>query len=101
MAEKTLRICEKGHRYFKSSDCPTCPKCEALNKLNNEFLAQFASPVRRALQTKNITTAEQLAQYSEKEILALHGIGRSSLPKFYAALETVGLTFQPEERTSG
>jgi hypothetical protein len=70
MAEKTLRICEKGHRYFKSSDCPTCPKCEALNKLNNEFLA-------------------------------LHGIGRSSLPKFYAALETVGLTFQPEERTSG
>ncbi len=28
VTEKTLRTCEQGHEYYKSSDCPTCPVCE-------------------------------------------------------------------------
>lgn len=28
VAKKTLRTCKKGHRYYKSSDCPVCPACE-------------------------------------------------------------------------
>ena len=27
--ERTQRTCRRGHRYWKSSDCPTCPVCEA------------------------------------------------------------------------
>lgn len=26
---RTLKTCSQGHRYRKSSDCPTCPICEA------------------------------------------------------------------------
>ncbi len=28
----TLRVCPKGHKYYKSSDCPTCPVCESHRK---------------------------------------------------------------------
>lgn len=94
MAPKTYRICEHGHRYYKSSDCPTCPTCEQQQKPTDGFLAQFASPVRRALQAHDITTVEQLAQSGEKEILALHGIGPASLPKFHTALQQANLTFK-------
>jgi hypothetical protein len=35
----TLRICDKGHQYYKSSDCPICPVCEVKrNQKRNFFL---------------------------------------------------------------
>ncbi len=92
--EKTLRICDKGHQYYKSSDCPTCPVCEEERKPSNGFLAELAAPARRALENAGITTIILLAKCSEKEILQLHGIGKSSLPKLQKALEEKGLTFK-------
>ncbi|WP_042472075.1 RNA polymerase alpha subunit C-terminal domain-containing protein [Bacillus ndiopicus] len=94
MTQKTLRICEKGHRYYKSSDCNTCPKCEKDNKPTEDFLARLSSPARNALVHEGITTIEQLAQYTEKEVLKLHGIGRASLPIMRTALEEKGLSFR-------
>ena len=94
MTNKTLRICEKGHRYYKSSDCNTCPKCEQDNKPTEGFLARLSSPARNALVHEGITTLEQLAQYTEKEVLKLHGIGRASLPIMRTALEEKGLSFR-------
>lgn len=84
--ERTLRICPKGHRYYKSTDCGTCAKCEQENKPTEGFLARLSSPARNALIHNGITELNQLAQYSEKEILALHGIGPSSLPILKKAL---------------
>ncbi len=57
------------------------------------FLAELSGPARRALEREGITTPKQLARYSEAEILALHGVGPSSLPKLRAALTAAGLTF--------
>lgn len=94
MTEKTLRICEKGHRYYKSTDCNTCPKCEQENKPVEGFLARLSSPARNALIHEGITTLEQLAQHTEKEILKLHGIGPASMPTMRAALEEKGLSFK-------
>lgn len=94
MTEKTLRICEKGHRYYKSTDCNTCPKCEQENKPVEGFLARLSSPARNALIYEGITTLEQLAQHTEKEILKLHGIGPASMPTMRAALEEKGLSFK-------
>ncbi|KFN02644.1 hypothetical protein D0U04_21190 [Bacillus clarus] len=93
-SEKTLRTCEKGHEYYKSSDCPTCPICENEKKPKSGFLSLLSSPARRALEHHGITTIEELSQYSEKEILKLHGIGPASLPKLRAALEEKGLSFK-------
>ncbi|AFQ16515.1 MULTISPECIES: RNA polymerase alpha subunit C-terminal domain-containing protein [Bacillus cereus group] len=92
--EKTLRTCEKGHEYYKSSDCPTCPTCEKEKKPKTGFLSLLSSPARNALQHHGIQTIEELSKYSEKEILKMHGMGPASLPKLRRALEESGLSFK-------
>jgi predicted RecB family nuclease len=92
--EKTLKICEKGHKYYKSSDCPTCPTCEKKRHPENGFLSVLSAPARRALEHNGIITIEQLSSYTEKEILKFHGMGPASLPKLRAALEEYGLSFK-------
>ncbi|RHW40150.1 hypothetical protein D1B33_00160 [Lysinibacillus yapensis] len=93
-SEKVPRICKNGHQYYKSSDCNTCPTCEKANRPDNGFLSLLSAPARRALLHRDITTLEQLSAYSEKEILSLHGIGPSSIPKLKAALSASGLAFR-------
>ncbi|WP_114750694.1 RNA polymerase alpha subunit C-terminal domain-containing protein [Pleomorphovibrio marinus] len=93
--KKTLRICEKGHRYYKSTDCPTCPQCAKENKPQEGFLSLLSSPARSALvEYLGIDTLEKLSQYSEKEILSLHGMGKASMPILRKALEEKGLSFK-------
>lgn len=93
VTEKTLRTCEQGHEYYKSSDCPTCPVCEK-RKPKEGFLSLLSAPARRALEHHGIQTVEELSKYSEKEILKLHGMGPASLPKLRRALEESGLSFK-------
>lgn len=90
---KQLKICSKGHRFYKSSDCPTCPICEKQRKPEKGFLSMLSAPARRALEGKNITTLKKLAKYSESEILELHGIGKTTIPILRNALTSEGLTF--------
>jgi predicted RecB family nuclease len=75
----TLRTCAEGHRYYKSSDCPTCPRCEEENKPDN-FLSLFSAPARRALTGIGVTTLAQLAKKKKADLLKLHGFGPASLP---------------------
>ena len=94
VTEKTLRTCEKGHEYYKSSDCPTCPTCEKEKKPKTGFLSLLSSSARNALEHHGIHTIEELSKYSEKEILKLHGMGPASMPKLRNALEEKGLSFK-------
>jgi predicted RecB family nuclease len=93
-SEKQLRTCSKGHRYYKSSDCPVCPVCEEQRKPGSGFLSVISAPARRALEGKGITTLEILSSFSEKEILSLHGIGPTTIPKLREALKQKGLKFR-------
>lgn len=90
----TVKTCKKGHRFYKSSDCPTCPICEEERKPKDSFLAFIGAPARRALERENIMTLDDLTKYSEKDILALHGMGKSTLPKLQQLLFEKGLTFK-------
>ncbi len=90
----TRKTCAKGHVYFKSSDCPTCPKCEAERRPKTGFLSLVAAPARRALEREGITTLAELSRYSEAGLLQLHGMGPSTLPKLRRALEERGLKFR-------
>lgn len=93
-AEKTLKVCEKGHKFYKSSDCRSCPICDQENKPKSGFLSKLSSPARNALIHEGINTVEELSKYSEKEILKLHGIGPASLPTMRTSLEENGLSFK-------
>lgn len=91
---KMKKICAQGHVFYRSSDCPTCPTCEKLKQPASVFLAELSNPARNALLHEGIDTIEKLASYSEKQILAIHGIGKASLPAFYKSLEAKGLSFR-------
>lgn len=88
------RICDQGHVYYKSSDCPTCPVCEQERKPETGFLSLISAPARRALKGAGIHSLNELSQHSEAEILALHGMGPSTMPTLKKALEARGLSFK-------
>ncbi|MEB2777725.1 RNA polymerase alpha subunit C-terminal domain-containing protein [Algoriphagus sp. D3-2-R+10] len=92
-----LKTCKKGHQFYKTSDCPTCPICEKDRKPAEGFMSKLSDPARRALESKQIDRVEKLAEFTEKEILLLHGMGKNSIPKLKEALEEVGLTFKSPE----
>ncbi|MBX7051800.1 MAG: hypothetical protein K1X54_07180 [Flavobacteriales bacterium] len=92
--KKTKRVCKNGHSYFKSSDCPTCPICASMSKPADGLLSMLAAPARRALAQANILDAEALSKFTKAEILNLHGMGPSSIPKLEAAMKKMGLTFR-------
>ena len=89
-----LRVCKKRHKYYKSSDCPTCPICENERKPKEGFTSFLSAPARRALESKGINTVRQLSNFSEKEMLELHGMGPGSIPKLRASLKAEGLSFK-------
>lgn len=86
------KTCENGHTFFKTSACPTCPICENERKPTDGFLSKLGAPARRALERENITSLKTLAKWSEKELLQLHGIGSSSIPKLKKALDEIGFS---------
>ncbi|ARK32471.1 RNA polymerase alpha subunit C-terminal domain-containing protein [Halalkalibacter krulwichiae] len=92
--EKTLRTCDKGHTYYKSSDCTSCPTCDKENKPSSGFLSKLSSPARSALLHEGIDTLQKLSTHTEKEILKIHGIGPASIPTMRTLLEEEGLTFK-------
>ena len=92
--EKIKKTCKFGHIFYKSSDCPTCPTCEKLKEPASGFLALLSSPARNALIHEGIDTIQKLSNYTEKEILKIHGIGKASLPIFYKSLDDNGLSFK-------
>ena len=94
MSTSQLRVCSKGHKFYKSSDCPTCPVCEKERKPEAGFLSFISSPARRALEREGINTLLKLSKYSKKEILALHGMGPGSIPTLKNALKEKGLSFR-------
>lgn len=93
-AKGTLKICKNGHQFYKSSDCPTCPVCEEERKPHDSFPALISAPARRALERESIQTLEDLAKWTEKEILNLHGMGPGTMPKLKKALKDKGLSFK-------
>jgi predicted RecB family nuclease len=88
------RICSKGHVYYKSSDCPVCPKCEHQRKPKDEFLSILSGPARRALENNEVKTLKELSKYSETEILEFHGMGPASIPKLRQILSENGMSFR-------
>jgi hypothetical protein len=91
---KRRKICARGHVFYKSSDCLTCPTCEAAKRPADGFMAGLAAPARRALQGAGLATLAKLAKKREAEVAALHGMGPNALGKLRASLKKAGLSFR-------
>ncbi len=55
---------------------------------------KISAPAQRALENAKIKKLKDLAQWSVKELSALHGIGPSSIPILKSALKKKGLCFK-------
>jgi hypothetical protein len=58
------------------------------------FIDGLSAPARRALAGAGIDSLKKLAKLSEADILELHGMGPSAVPKMRAALKEAGLAFK-------
>lgn len=83
---KRRKTCARGHVFYKSSDCPTCPTCEAGRRPAAGFLAGLAAPARRALEGAGLTTLAKLARRTEAQVAGLHGMGPNAVSKLRASL---------------
>ena len=57
-------------------------------------LPKISRPANSALAHAGIETLEDLAKLTEKEFLALHGVGPKSLPVIREAFRQAGLAFR-------
>ena len=57
-------------------------------------MSDLSAPAQRALINKKISSLKDLASYTEKEILALHGVGKTAIPKLKAELLKAKLSFK-------
>lgn len=54
----------------------------------------ISKPAQRALKAAGIETLDQLTQYKEEELLALHGFGNKALGILKTTLAEYGLSFK-------
>jgi hypothetical protein len=93
----TLKTCSRGHLFYKSSDCPVCPTCWPgyyREKAQSDFREKLSTPALRALLNAKISNLKKLSKLTEAELLKLHGMGPSSIPKLRSALKEKGLSFK-------
>lgn len=65
---------------------------------NTDLPVKLANPVRNALTNAGIVRLDQVATYSEKQLLRLHGVGPKGIEQLRVALDERGLSFAPEQQ---
>ncbi|HEY0742406.1 MAG TPA: hypothetical protein VGD40_13120 [Chryseosolibacter sp.] len=93
MSKDTLKTCSKGHRFYKSSDCPTCPICEGERKPTTGFLSLLPAPARRGLESAGLDSLVKVSEWSETDIAKLHGMGPKGISILKKLLTDSGLAF--------
>ncbi|MCX8534007.1 DNA-directed RNA polymerase subunit alpha C-terminal domain-containing protein [Chryseobacterium luquanense] len=61
---------------------------------NNFLKGVIAKPARRALEKEKINSLEKLSEYSEKELLQMHGFGKNTVEKLKLYMKENHLSFK-------
>ncbi len=87
---RKLIICSRGHKFYKSSNCPVCPKCWPgyRKKLQSDFPKNLGGPALTALKNNKIKKLSDLNKYDEKQISGFHGIGPKALSIIKVAMKS-------------
>jgi hypothetical protein len=67
--------------------------CEEERKPDTGFLTFLVAPARRALEGAGIKSVDQLANWTEHDLLKLHGLGPSTIPKLKKVMKAKGYSF--------
>lgn len=94
MPKGILKICGQGHRFYKSSDCPTCPICDEERRPKEGFLSLLAAPARRAFEAEGLISLKQISSRKPAELLAMHGVGPSTIKQLRDLMKQEGLSFK-------
>lgn len=70
-----------------------------MNQSESDLPTGLSKPAQRALAGAGYSQLEQLTQASEKEILALHGMGPKAMRLLREALAEKGLSFAESSTT--
>jgi hypothetical protein len=87
------KTCVKGHVFEKSTDCPVCPKCESLRAGSSPF-PKIGAPATRALENADVRSMGELENWSERDLLALHGMGPKAVRILREHLAAEGLSLK-------
>lgn len=96
MSTKKLKVCSRGHEFYKSSDCPVCPVCWSgfyKAKAQSDF-PKIGAPALRALINAKITKLAHLKKFTEKELLDLHGFGPKAVKILKSEMSKKGMSFK-------
>ena len=69
-------------------------RVKIVSEKNNFLSVKISAPAQRALQNAGIHSLKKMSSFTEKEILALHGIGKTAIPVLRAALKEKGMEFK-------
>lgn len=83
------KTCANGHTFEKTSDCPTCES----ERMTRIALPKIGAPATRALENAGVHGLEDLTNWSEKDLLALHGMGPRAVGILREHLAEQGLAF--------
>ncbi len=92
----TRKVCSRGHVFYKSSDCPSCPECwkGAMKNRPVSDIPKIGAPALRALDAAGITSLAQLQKFTSEEIANLHGVGPRAIRILHTALKAKKLAFK-------
>lgn len=69
--------------------------CVVSHVVEGDFLrGVIATPARRALEKEKINSLEKLSNYSEKEIMQLHGFGKNAMQKLKVYMNENHVSFR-------
>lgn len=69
--------------------------CVVNHVVENDFLrGVIAMPARRALEKEKIDSLEKLSDYSEKEIMQMHGFGKNTMEKLKNYMKENNVSFK-------
>jgi hypothetical protein len=84
--------CAKGHTFEKTADCPVCPACT--RSLAGSAFPKIGAPATRALEHANVRRLRELTGWTERDLLALHGMGPKAIRILREHLASEGLDFK-------
>ena len=100
-ARRTDGLTSDGHRRRRDDrprtprTAPMPPRTDATHPNRAAFPAGLSGPALRALAVAGVRSLDDLAAWSESELLALHGMGAKGVRTLGDALRASGRAFRP------